>query len=100
MMRFGLAVMLWFTTVDAVLAAEIVQANDRQSIPAGATHGLIARCPDGKTVTGGGFSIDSNDAQFRVRNNSPVDTQQWRVTIRNTATIPYDSNLTVFALCM
>jgi len=84
-----------------ISAYEIV--SNKQSVAIGATASVHAQCPTGKTVLGGGFSVESAK-DVLVMSSDPTDgagtvnNTEWTATVQNTSTTAA-RNVTVTATC-
>jgi hypothetical protein len=65
-------------TAGGVDPAKVTYVNETQSVPGGTTLDIVAVCPAGSTVMGGGFTTTTN----RIVGSVPVATG-WKVTAVN-----------------
>ncbi|QHC22208.1 hypothetical protein [Streptomyces sp. GS7] len=106
-MMLGLAVAALVTAVPTAASAQERSDRVTATVPlmgnAKGTFTATAKCPRGKTVTGGGFVSRGQDANGSITESYPDTPTSWKVTINdpgmgNRASVPHVVG-TVYALC-
>jgi hypothetical protein len=87
-------------SANAQVATQIVKKVDNKTLAPGATFNLVAECPTGKKVSGGGFSIGNPLRATAFASNPDASGVGWIVAVRNNTSASGTTELTAFAVCI
>lgn len=78
----------------------VTSQRSTSSVAAGQPFSHFVRCPTGKKVLGGGYSIDTPQSGFLVTVNGPsTNRETWTFSLRNVSSTSIAVVVTVAATC-